>query len=304
MMLRALAVGLMTAFAGWALLLSCAPWFRRRPLVDRMAPYVVGGGMARRRTNGWRAAATWRELVEPVAQHVGGRLAGAFGVAEPLSVRLRRVHSPLGVVEFRVRQLSWLCGGLIVGTVMAAGLHLTGALAALFVIGGPLLGFLLIEQGLATESDRWKRRVNLELPVVAEQLGMLLSAGYSLSAALNRLAQRGRGACGRDLARLCERVAVGLGESAALREWAEVVDVPALHRLVSVLTLNRKAGDLGRLVSEEARSIRRELHRQTLATMERRSQQVWIPVTIATLVPGVIFLAVPFIEALRMFSEA
>jgi tight adherence protein C len=38
--------------------------------------------------------------------------------------------------------------------------------------------------------------------------------------------------------------------------------------------------------------------------MERRSQQVWIPVTVATLVPGVIFLAVPFVEALRMFSEA
>ena len=214
------------------------------------------------------------------------------------------MHSPLGVVEFRVRQLMWFGSGLVGGTVIAVGLDLNGALAALFVLGGPLLGFLLIEQGLPTESERWKRRVNLELPVVAEQLGMLLSAGYSVSAALNRLAQRGRGACGRDLARLCERMAVGLGETAALREWADVVDVPASHRLVNVLTLNRKAGDLGRLVSEEARSIRRELHRQALATMERRSQQVWIPVTIATLVPGVIFLAVPFIEALRLFSEA
>jgi hypothetical protein len=36
--------------------------------------------------------------------------------------------------------------------------------------------------------------------------------------------------------------------------------------------------------------------------MERRSQQVWIPVTVATLVPGVIFLSIPFIEALRQFG--
>jgi Flp pilus assembly protein TadB len=293
----------MTAFGGWALVLSSSPWFRRRSLVERIGPYVVGGTVGRRVT-GWRRAGTWRELVEPLAQHVGARLAGIFGVAEPVAVRLRRVHSPLSVVEFRVRQLMWFGSGLVGGTVIAVGLNLNGALAVLFVLGGPLLGFLLIEQGLATESERWKRRVNLELPVVAEQLGMLLSAGYSVSAALNRLAQRGRGACGRDLARLCERMAVGLGETAALREWADVVDVPALHRLVNVLTLNRKAGDLGRLVSEEARSIRRELHRQALATMERRSQQVWIPVTIATLVPGVIFLAVPFVEALRLFSEA
>jgi tight adherence protein C len=302
-MVRALGVGVLAAFVGWALVLSGVPWFRRRALVERMSPYVMGSAV-RRRVGGWRGASTWRELIEPLAQHLGARLASAFGVAEPVGMRLRRVHSPLTVVEFRVRQLSWLCGGLLAGTVIAVGLRLQGGLAGLFILGGPLLGFLLIEQGLANESERWKRRVNLELPVVAEQVGMLLSAGYSLSAALNRLAQRGRGACGRDLGRLCERMAVGVGETTALREWAEVVDVPALHRLVNVLTLNRKAGDLGRLVSEEARSIRRDLHRQTLATMERRSQQVWIPVTVATLVPGVIFLAVPFVEALRMFSEA
>jgi hypothetical protein len=29
---------------------------------------------------------------------------------------------------------------------------------------------------------------------------------------------------------------------------------------------------------------------------------VWIPVTVATLLPGVLFMAVPFIEALKVFS--
>jgi hypothetical protein len=36
--------------------------------------------------------------------------------------------------------------------------------------------------------------------------------------------------------------------------------------------------------------------------MDRRGQQVWVPVTVATLVPGVILLTVPFIQALRLFS--
>jgi hypothetical protein len=31
---------------------------------------------------------------------------------------------------------------------------------------------------------------------------------------------------------------------------------------------------------------------------------VWIPVTVAALVPGVIFLAVPFIDALRLFTNS
>ena len=55
-------------------------------------------------------------------------------------------------------------------------------------------------------------------------------------------------------------------------------------------------------MSDEARSIRRDLQRTLIETVERRAQQVWIPVTVAALVPGVLFMAVPFIEALRVFS--
>ncbi|MFS8586012.1 MAG: type II secretion system F family protein, partial [Acidimicrobiia bacterium] len=187
---------------------------------------------------------------------------------------------------------------------LAVGAGLGGPLALAFVAGGPVLAFLLVEQRLATASARWQRRIELELPVVAEQLGMLLGAGYSLGSALGRLATRGAGACGRDLGRVTGRIRQGLTEVEALREWAEVADVDALRRLVAVLALNRRAGDLGRLISDEARAIRRDLHRQLVETIERRAQQVWIPVTVAALVPGVIFLAVPFVEALRLFSSA
>jgi FAD/FMN-containing dehydrogenase len=79
--------------------------------------------------------------------------------------------------------------------------------------------------------------------------------------------------------------------------------VDALDRLTAVLALNREAGDLGRLVSDEARNIRRDAHRQLVETIERRAQTVWIPVTVATLVPGALFLAVPFTDALRLFSQ-
>jgi hypothetical protein len=67
-------------------------------------------------------------------------------------------------------------------------------------------------------------------------------------------------------------------------------------------SLNHQAGDLGSLIGEEARAIRRDVHRELIETVERRGQQVWIPVTVAALVPGVILLAVPFVHALRLFS--
>jgi Flp pilus assembly protein TadB len=170
------------------------------------------------------------------------------------------------------------------------------------VLSAPLLTFLVIEQGVAAASSARQRRLFLELPVLAEQLAMLLSAGYSLGAALSRLATRGTGACAEDLRRVVGRLRQGLSESEAVREWADIAGVPALDRLVPVMALNREASDLGRLLADEARSIRRDVQRELVETMERRAQSVWIPVTVATLVPGVIFLAIPFLEALRLFS--
>jgi tight adherence protein C len=294
-------VGL-SLFVGSTLLLSELRWFRRRPLVDRLAPYVPGGSAARR-TGAVMSAASFGQVIGPLARAIGERVARIFGVTEALAVRLERVHSPLDVTAFRVRQLAWSVTGVITGGLLAVALGLSGPVALLFVLGGPVLAFLIVEQRLAAESGAWQRRIVLELPVVSEQLGMLLGAGYSLGAALSRLAARGTGACGRDLVRVTGRIRQGLTEIEALREWAAVADVDALRRLVNVLALNRQAGDLGRLIGDEARSIRRDVHRELIETIERRAQQVWIPVTVATLVPGVIFLAIPFIEALRLFAN-
>ena len=133
---------------------------------------------------------------------------------------------------------------------------------------------------------------------------MLLSAGYSLGAALSRLAKRGQGACGQDLRRVFGRIRQGLTEVDA----APRVGRPRRPRRPRPPGRRPRpqprAGDLGRLIAEEARSIRREVQRELIEQIERRSQQVWIPVTVAALVPGALFIAVPFIEALRVFSAS
>jgi tight adherence protein C len=298
-----LAVAALALFAGSTLLLSQIRWFRRRPLVDRVAPYVPGGSTARS-TGILVSAEGFGQVIGPLARAVGERVARAVGVTEPLALRLERIGSTLDVTTFRVRQLGWTAVGLLTGSVLAVATQQSGPVALLLIVTGPLIGFLVVEQRLAAKSQAWQRRVFLELPVVAEQLGMLLSAGYSLGAGLGRLAARGKGACGRDLQRVVGRIRQGLSETEALREWATVADVDALHRLVGVLALNRQSGDLGRLIGEEARAIRRDVHRELIETIERRGQQVWIPVTVAALVPGVIFLAVPFIDALRLFANS
>ncbi|MFN2505356.1 MAG: type II secretion system F family protein [Acidimicrobiales bacterium] len=288
-------------WVGAAMLLSEVRWFARPRLVDRLRPYAPGGS-ARGASHNALSVESMRDVVGPLCRGLGERAARLLGVTEELAVRLERLHSPLDVTAFRLRQVGWSVAAFAAAALVTLGLRPPPVVGLVLILSGPLLVFLVLEQRLASASEAWKRRLFLELPVVAEQLAMLLSAGYSLTAALNRLAVRGTGNAARDLARVCGRIRQGLSEIDALREWAAVADVEALMRLVPVLALNREASDLGRLVSEEARAIRRDAHRELVETIERRAQQVWIPVTVAALVPGVLFLAVPFMEALRLFS--
>lgn len=301
-MSRGLVLAGLALWAGATLLLSTTRWFSRVPLSERLRPYAVGGMASTGRT-GLLSIESFRDAVGPLSRAIGERLAKLLGVAEDLEVRLARIHSPLDATGFRIRQIGYALAGFAVAALLSFALRPPLPIALLFLLGGPLLAFLVLEQQLASASRAWQRRVFLELPVVAEQLAMLLSAGFSLTAAMNRVARRGRGACARDLERVLRRIRQGLSDIDALREWGAVAQVDAVDRLIPVLALNREASDLGRLLSEEARGIRRDVQRELTELVERRGQQVWIPVTVATLVPGVIFLSVPFITALQLFAS-
>ena len=291
----------LVAWVGATLLLSELRWFSRAPLTERLRPYSPGG-MGRAGRAGVLSVESFREAVGPLSRSVGERVSRIVGVSEDLEVRLRRTHSTLDVTDFRVRQVGYSVAGFGIGALLVAAIRPNPVIGLAFILGGPALAFLLQEQKVASASQRWQRRLFLELPVMSEQLALLLSAGFSLTAALNRLAQRSTGSCAMDLRRVCLRIRQGLSEADALREWAAIAKVDALDRLVPILALNRDTSDLGRLIAEEARAVRRDVQRELIETAERRSQQVWIPVTVATLVPGVIFIAIPFVDALRFFG--
>jgi tight adherence protein C len=288
---------------GATLLLSASARLARPSLVERVRPFHPSAGTRapiRPRSRLVGQPLDWKAR----AVGVGDRAAAVLGVGEGAERRLRRIHSSTSAPAFRSRQL---VASLMVMTAMAVGSLAGGAgpaLSAFLVFGGGTLTFLLIEEDLNRRSDRWKSTTEAEVAVVAEQLAMLLNSGCSLGVALGRLAARGRGCVARDVALVANRVAQGLSEGEALAEWAERAGVEAVTRLVGVLSLHSEAADLGRLVTAEARRARREQQRRLVEAIERRGQQIWVPVTVATLVPGTILLAVPFLAALRLFANA
>lgn len=294
-------VVVLLAWVGATLVLAEVRWFRRPSLVDRLAPYSPATTpLGRTRSV---SASSVVDVIAPLAQWSGRAVAELVRIDDDLPLRLRRIHSPLDPTTFRIRQLGAAVLAIVGALAIVAALGPPAPIAALVVVGFPALAFLAPEERLARDCTRWQRQVFTELPVVAEQLGMLLSAGYSLGSALDRLATRGAGAAGADLRRVTAQVRYGAPEIDALRDWARTVRVDGVDRLVAVLALNQEAGDLGRLISDEARALRRDAHRELIETIEKRAQMVWIPVTVAALVPGTLFLIVPFFEAMRLFTN-
>jgi Flp pilus assembly protein TadB len=302
-MSRTALLAALLAWTGATLVLSEIRGFRPDRLVERVAPYLPGATARRRRPDGAGPVQSFRDVVAPLVSSAGDRASRALGVSEELARRLDRVHARESVATFRMRQLGDGLVALAGAALVSLWLRPPAPIALLFVVGAPALAFLAREQQLAGASARWQEQLALELPVVSEQLGMLLGAGYSLGSALNRIASRGSGACATDLRRVCGRIRQGLSVDDALHEWADGAGVPALDRLVAVVSLDREASDLGTLISEEARTMRRDAHRRLIASIERRAQLVWVPVTVATLVPGVVLLAVPFVQAMRLFTS-
>lgn len=291
-LLDLLALGLLAAGSG--LLLSRSRWFRRAPLHARIRPYAPA------RTSGQVSGPPSQRggVLVPLVVAAGDRLAAAAGVRGSVEVRLRRAGAPTDPARFRVRQFGLALVVMLGALAVAMSLHLSAALWLLVVLGAPVLATLAGEQLLDRRIADRRSEVVAALPVTAEQLALLIGAGYSLRSALTRLSTRASGAVSEDLGGVVRRIRQGLTEADALKEWAALMDVPQVERLVGVLALHREAGDLAALISQETSAIRAEAHRELIESIERRSQLVWVPVTVATLIPGLVLLAVPFVAAM------
>lgn len=280
---------------GASFLLAELPWFGRRPLHRRLGPYLTTGSAHRRTATVGEGIA---QVLLPGLLSGSEALSRALGVVTSLPTRLERAAMMCTPAEFRVRQLLVGVGALLATAAATALIGPPLPVALIVVLGVPVLAVLSVEQHLSARGRRRCDELLAEMPVVVEQLGMMVRAGLSLQASLARLGARGDGVVASEVRRVLARVRAGASLDDALAGLALRWEIDPLRRLTSVLALHRDAGDLGTLIAREATTLRAEAHRELLERIERRSQLVWVPVTVATLLPGLVFLAVPFISAL------
>jgi hypothetical protein len=178
------------AGVGATLVFSQLGRLSRPSLAERLKPFGPGGSRRPSISTGF-GGGSLRRVAAPLLREYGDRLSKLAGITEPLDRRLSRLHSPLEADAFRLRQVAWCLTALIAAAAFAAAAPVPPVVKPLVVAGAPILAFLVVEQRLVRATDRWRRDVSLEMPVIAEQLAMLLNAGYSLGSAIARLAERG-----------------------------------------------------------------------------------------------------------------
>ncbi len=300
-MIRLATASAVLAWLGAVILLMQFRWFKRPPLYARLVPHLSRLSKAQTTTEPSHPR-SFSEFLWQLATDLGERASSSIGGTESAATKLERIHSEMGLQAFRTRQVGAALAAFAIAALAATILPLPQVLLLMTLLLAPASAFVYAELRLNAASANWQRRLENELAVIAEQLGILLGSGASLGSAITRLAQRSHGAAAADLSRVSARVSQGVALTTALQEWDTIASTPAVRRLIRVLCLHSTEPDLASLVAAEAEVMRADSHRKLISALERREQQVWMPVTVAALVPGVILLGVPFIEALRLFT--
>lgn len=228
------------------------------------------------------------------------------GLSRNSNVLNEKFRSRLGLpISQRALPPRYLAIGLAVAGCLAFGAA-SGMVSvkATLLIG---LGLLGVPAAIALRAMRNRtlaiRAIEGAMPAEIEKLAVYLAGGYSLVGATTRVAERTKSPC----AEIFEIIARGLkgGEeiSVAVSQARELFEAPSLARLANVLEGALYGADLVKAARSEAAAQREAIHRLALAEMEKNSQKIWIPITIAALVPGIVLIFVPFVAVMRAVTS-
>lgn len=192
---------------------------------------------------------------------------------------------------------SWMSATLAAWTLglTPARALITGGIIATAVFGG-LLAFI------DHRSTRIGRTLGATLTELVELTSILVNSGRSVNSALRRVAQDDAHPWSPHLRNVLSAADRGGIVGEELVKLANVVDVPNFERFAELVRLHVNTPELGQLLHAELSTLRRNRHLKLVETLEIRSQLVWIPVSIAILIPGTILLAIPLINSLKFFS--
>lgn len=281
---------------GWVLVLGAFRPLRRPSLLQRLEHRLDGPGHDLGRRGHPRTLRSER------GGTVGRR--GLGRTSARLERRLERAGSAATPRQLATGAVASAGAGLLLGLLLSTATASTPLRLLLPILGAALGGlapFGLLEQ----RASRRQAERTAAFPLLVEHLAMLAGHGFALPEAFWRLERRWRGTTiGEDLGALCRRMSQGAEPAVAVADWADAHRFPPAARLADALAATATSSDCERVLWQLGRAERERTLAELVRRFQVREQQVWIPVTVAALVPGMLLLVLPFARALHALGAA
>ncbi len=180
----------------------------------------------------------------------------------------------------------------------------TGSATFAIVAGilAPLVILIFKSSRIYQGERRRIRELNDALPLYIEQIGSFVASGLSIQSAIDRYPKTVKSPWSTLSKEMSAEIRRGANPGSALGLVALQYRLGGLDHLIRLLEANYSTPELPSLLDEQSRSFRRRQQLELTEKLAKRAQAVWIPVSVAALVPGIIFVMIPFISALHAFG--
>ncbi|HEU5034541.1 MAG TPA: type II secretion system F family protein [Mycobacteriales bacterium] len=290
------------ATSGIGIAVTASPPMRRPRLVDRLEPYLRDTPRPSRLLTDRRALTpfpTLERLLGPVLRDAARFVDRAVGGSTSVRRRLDQAGRDVTVEQFRIEQVLWAAGGLLVGlllTLLSAVRGGGGSPAAFLVLALvlALAGVVGRDRLLSSEVARRERRMLAEFPTIAELLVLAVAAGEGAVGALERVTHLSGGELARELARALADARAGASLVVALEGVAARTSLLALARFVEGLAIAIERGTpLAEVLRAQAVDVREQGRRALLEAGGRKEIQMLVPVVFLVLPVTVVFALFP-----------
>jgi len=290
------------ASAGLCLAVAASPPMRRPRLDDRLAPYLRDAPRPSRLLAQTRALTpfpTLERLLGPLLRDAAGFVDRVVGGTSSVRRRLDQTGRDLTVEHFRMEQVIWGAGGLLVGLALAVFSAVRGSASrpAAFLILSLVLalaGVLGRDRALTNEVTRREAKMIVEFPTIAELLALSVAAGEGAVGALERVTKLSRGELSRELGRALADARAGASLVNALEGMAARTSLPALARFVDGMAIAVERGTpLADVLRAQAVDVREQGRRALLEAGGRKEIAMLVPVVFLVLPVTVVFALFP-----------
>lgn len=305
---RILGMALGLVFATGVLLIMKFLTSRKIKLKQRISPYLVEADPHARLMGpqpGGTPLDVLEKLIFPWFDTLSRALARLGSTNTQVTRKLALAGRDVSVERFRLEQIAWASGGLILGIVMATGLVFgrDGNPLALFTLVGitTLTGPLLSEYLLTAQSKARTQRLLMEFPTIAELLALAVSAGESPLGALERVSSTSSGALAAELDYTLRQVRSGTAIQVALHQLGQRTEVPTIIRFADSIAVAIERGTpLTTVLQSQAQDARDAGHRELMEIGGSKELRMLFPVVFLILPITVVFAAFPSIIAFNV----